>query len=133
ARFADGVAFVALVSVAAPDLIGPAIADALGFNFYGQANPSGQLIDFLHEKSLLLLLDNFEHLVDGSDFLVELLQRAPQVKLIVTSRERLNLQGEWVVELQGLPLPRNSDGWKSGEQLASFDNSAAVALFLQTA
>jgi predicted ATPase/DNA-binding XRE family transcriptional regulator len=133
AGFADGAAFVALAPVAAPDLIAPAIADALGFSFYGQANPSGQLIDFLHEKSLLLMLDNFEHLVDGADFLVELLQRAPQVKLIVTSRERLNLQGEWVIELQGLPLPRNSAGWKSGEQLASFDDSAAVALFLQTA
>ena len=133
AGFADGAAFVALAPVAAPDLIAPAIADALGFSFYGQANPSGQLIDFLQEKSLLLLLDNFEHLVDGADFLVELLQRAPQVKLIVTSRERLNLQGEWVIELQGLPLPRNADGWKNGEQLVGFDDSAAVALFLQTA
>jgi predicted ATPase/DNA-binding XRE family transcriptional regulator len=131
--FADAAAFVALAPVAAPDLIAPAIADALGFNFYGQANSSGQLIDFLQEKALLLLLDNFEHLVDGADFLVELLQRAPQVKLIVTSRERLNLQGEWVIELQGLPLPRNADGWKNGDQLAGFEDSAAVALFLQTA
>jgi predicted ATPase/DNA-binding XRE family transcriptional regulator len=131
--FADGAAFVALAPVAAPDLIAPVIANALGFSFYGQANPGGQLIDFLQEKSLLLLLDNFEHLVDGADFLVELLQRAPQVKLIVTSRERLNLQGEWVIELQGLPLPRNADTFKSGEQIASFDDSAAVTLFLQTA
>jgi predicted ATPase/transcriptional regulator with XRE-family HTH domain len=133
AGFADGAAFVALAPVAAPDLIAPAIADALGFSFYGQANPTGQLIDFLQEKALLLLLDNFEHLVDGADFLVELLQRAPQIKVIVTSRERLNLQGEWVIELQGLPLPRNVDGWKNGEPLAGFDDSAAVALFLQTA
>jgi predicted ATPase/transcriptional regulator with XRE-family HTH domain len=133
ARFADGVAFVALASVSAPDLIAPAIADALGFSFYGQANPTGQLIDFLQEKALLLVLDNFEHLVEGADFLVELIQCAPQVKLIATSRERLNLQGEWVIELQGLPLPRNADGWKSGDQLAGFDDSAAVALFLQTA
>jgi predicted ATPase/DNA-binding XRE family transcriptional regulator len=133
AGFADGAAFVALASVAAPDLIAPAIADALGFSFYGQANPTGQLIDFLQEKALLLLLDNFEHLVDAADLLVELLQRAPQIKLIVTSRERLNLQGEWVIELQGLPLPRAADGWKNGDQLAGFDDSAAVALFLQTA
>jgi predicted ATPase/DNA-binding XRE family transcriptional regulator len=133
AGFADGAAFVALASVAAPDLIAPAIADALGFSFYGQANANGQLIDFLREKALLLLLDNFEHLVDGADFLVELLQRAPQIKLIVTSRERLNLQGEWVIELQGLSLPRNVDSGKNGEPLAGFDDSAAVALFLQTA
>jgi predicted ATPase/transcriptional regulator with XRE-family HTH domain len=133
ARFDDGVAFVALAPVASPDLAAPAIADALGFSFYGQANPSGQLIDFLREKSLLLLLDNFEHLLDGSAFLVELLQRAPRLKLLVTSRERLNLQGEWVVELQGLPLPRNPEAWKSGDQVAGFDDSAAVALFLQTA
>jgi predicted ATPase/transcriptional regulator with XRE-family HTH domain len=133
AGFADGAAFVALAPVSAPDLIAPVIADALGFSFYGQANPGGQLIDFLQEKSLLLLLDNFEHLVEGSDFLVELLQRAPHVKLIVTSRERLNVQGEWVIELQGLPLPRNADSMKSSEQLVGFDDSAAVTLFLQTA
>jgi predicted ATPase/DNA-binding XRE family transcriptional regulator len=133
AEFADGAAFVALASVGTPELIAPAIADALGLSFYGQANANGQLIDFLEEKALLLLLDNFEHLVEGADFLVELLQRAPQIKLIVTSRERLNLHGEWVLELQGLPLPRNADGWKPGDQLAGFDDSAAVALFLQTA
>jgi len=46
---------------------GRRIADELGFSFYGQANPIGQLIDFLHEKSLLLLLDNFEHLIAGAD------------------------------------------------------------------
>src|SRR5262249_20088018 len=147
-HFDDGAVFVALAPVAAPDLIAPAIADALGFSFYGQANPIGQLIDFLNEKSLLLLLDNFEHLLDsglpldelgnrgnegGAAFLVDLLQRAPRVKLIVTSRERVNLQGEWVVELQGLPVPRNPDGWKGGEQVVGFEDSAAVALFLQTA
>jgi len=133
AVFEDGVAFVALAPVAGPDVIAPAIADALGFNFYGPANPGAQLIDFLREKTLLLLLDNFEHLLEGASFLVDLLQRAPRVKLIVTSRERLNLQGEWVVELQGLPLPRNPDGGKSAEQFVGFDDSAAVALFLQTA
>jgi predicted ATPase/transcriptional regulator with XRE-family HTH domain len=133
AMFEDGVAFVALAPVAGPDVIAPAIADALGFNFYGPTTPGAQLIDFLSEKALLLLLDNFEHLLDGAPFLVELLQRAPRLKLIVTSRERLNLQGEWVMELQGLPLPRNLDGGKAGDQLAGFDDSAAVALFLQTA
>jgi predicted ATPase/transcriptional regulator with XRE-family HTH domain len=131
--FEDGVAFVALAPVSGPDVIAPAIADALGFNLYGPTNPDAQLIDFLREKALLVLLDNFEHLLDGAPFLVELLQRAPRVKLLVTSRERLNLQGEWVMELQGLPLPRNPDGGKAGEQLAGFDDSAAVALFLQTA
>ncbi|HEU5098957.1 MAG TPA: helix-turn-helix domain-containing protein, partial [Roseiflexaceae bacterium] len=133
AAFQDGVAFVALAPLAGPDVIAPAIADALGFNFYGPTNPGAQLIDFLREKALLLLLDNFEHLLDGAPFLVELLQRAPRIKLIVTSRERLNLQGEWVMELQGLPLPRSLDGAKGGDQLAGFDDSAAVALFLQTA
>jgi predicted ATPase/DNA-binding XRE family transcriptional regulator len=142
AAFADGAAFVSLGPVGAPDLLAPAVADALGFSFYGQANLNGQLVDFLREKELLLLLDNFEHLIDaastewsipvatdsahGAELLVDILQQAPRVKLIVTSRERLNLQGEWVVELQGLPVPRS-------EQAADFDETGAVALFLQTA
>ncbi|MBK9710306.1 MAG: tetratricopeptide repeat protein [Kouleothrix sp.] len=123
--FADGVAFVSLATVGSPDLL-PAIADALGFGLYDQADLSGQLLEYLREKSLLILLDNFEHLLDASDLLVEVLQRAPSVKLLVTSRERLNLQGEWVFELQGLSLPKS-------EQAADFDAAGAVALFLQSA
>ncbi|MFL5806666.1 MAG: tetratricopeptide repeat protein [Roseiflexaceae bacterium] len=127
--FAHGVAFVPLAAIATPELLAPAIADALGFTFYGPADFAGQLLGYLHDRSPLLLLDNIEHLIDAGGATWELLaaigRQAPGVKLLVTSRERLNLQGEWVVELRGLPLP--------GEGDAVFEDSSAVALFLQTA
>ena len=126
---AHGVAFVPLAAIATPELLAPAIADALGFTFYGPADFAGQLLGYLHDRSPLLLLDNIEHLIDAGGATWELLaaigRQAPGVKLLVTSRERLNLQGEWVVELRGLPLP--------GEGDAVFEDSSAVALFLQTA
>ena len=134
AAFSDGAAFVPLAAVATPDLVAPAIANALGFDFYGTSDPASQLRDYLRDKSLLLVLDNFEHLIAGpadgagqsADLLVDIVQHSPGVKLIVTSRERLNLQGEWVFELHGLSLPRS-------EQVPDFDEIGAVALFLQAA
>jgi predicted ATPase/transcriptional regulator with XRE-family HTH domain len=127
AAYAHGATFVPLASVATGDLMAPAIADALGFTFYGPADFAGQLVGYLRDRSLLLVLDGVEHLLGNSvwDLLAEIGRQAPGVKLIVTSRERLNLQGEWVVELAGLPPP--------DEQGAGFEESSAVALFLQTA
>ncbi len=121
-QFADGVVFVSLASVEIPSLIVPAIADALSFTFYGSEEPGTQLLSYLREKELLLILDNMEQLLDGAEQLIELLSEAHGVKLIVTSRERLNVQGEWVVELAGLPV--------SSDAAASAD---ATALFVERA
>jgi predicted ATPase/transcriptional regulator with XRE-family HTH domain len=126
AMFADGVTFVPLASVVASELLLPAMADALGFGFSGSAGLIDQIVEFLRDKSMLILLDNFEHLIETSDLLVDVLQGAPGVKLLVTSRERLNLQGEWVFELHGLSLPRS-------EQASDFNEAGAVTLFLQAA
>ncbi len=120
--FADGVVFVSLVSVKTPTLLASAIADALGFTFHGTDEPTAQLFDYLREKELLLILDNMEQLLDSTDLLVELLTEAPHVKLLVTSRERLNMQGEWAVEIGGLQV-RHSDA----------DVAEAVALFVERA
>ena len=60
-----------------------------------------QLLDYLGERSTLLVLDNFEHLVDGADLLGEIIERAPNVELLTTSRERLNVQSEWVLDVHG--------------------------------
>ena len=59
----------------------------------------------LRQKQMLLVLDNFEHLVEAAGLLVELLNAAPGVRLLVTSRERLNLREEWVWEVGGLAYP----------------------------
>jgi predicted ATPase/transcriptional regulator with XRE-family HTH domain len=113
-RHADGVHFVPLAALTSPQFIVPAIANALG------------LLNHLRDRSLLLLLDNFEHLLEASGFLAELLQQAPGVKLLVTSRERLNLQGEWLFDLQGLPVP-------PPEQVDWAEEYSAVELFVHSA
>jgi predicted ATPase/transcriptional regulator with XRE-family HTH domain len=124
--FPDGVCFVSLVSVSSPQFIASAVADALGFTFSGPLDPRVQLLNYLGEKRLLLVLDNLEHLLEGAGLLAELLQQAPEVKLLVTSRERLNLQAEWLFDLQGLPVPPL-------DQLDRAEDYSAVALFVQGA
>lgn len=124
--FANGLYFIALSSLATPDFIVPAVAEALGLTFSGTPKPKDELLNFLRNKNLLLVLDNFEHLVEGAGLLVEILGIAPGVKILVTSRERLNLQGEWVFDLQGLPVPPSDEA----EQIKDF---SAVTLFLDNA
>ncbi|MBI5563548.1 MAG: tetratricopeptide repeat protein [Chloroflexi bacterium] len=105
ATFRHGVYFVALAPLSSPEYLVAALADALQFSFYGAIEPKTQLISFLREKELLLVLDNFEHLIADVPLLAEILQNAPLVKMIVTSRERLNLRGEWLLEVGGLSYP----------------------------
>jgi predicted ATPase/DNA-binding SARP family transcriptional activator len=131
--FAHGVAFVSLASVGSVEGVIPAITNAIHFSFYGPSTPKVQLLNYLQEKQLLLVLDNLEQLLIGesqqeyiADLLVEMLQQAPGVKLLVTTREALNLQGEWIFEVSGLAFPEVEQGNGFGE----FD---AIALFVQRA
>jgi predicted ATPase/transcriptional regulator with XRE-family HTH domain len=126
ALFPDGTWFVPLASMNSPVQIVPAIAGALDFKFQEPTNPQGQLLRYLRSKRILLVLDNAEHLLDGVGVFTEILKDCPQVKLLVTSRERLNLLSEWVFDLQGLPLPPN-------DQVEQFEAYSSVALFLQSA
>ncbi len=126
ARFAHGVFFVPLVAVSAAELIVPAIAAALDFAFSGPVDPITQLLNYLREKQVLLILDNFEHLLAGSGMLIDILSAAPGVRLLVTSREMLHLQGEWVFQLRGLPVP-------PAEHASELEAYSAAALFLQSA
>jgi len=125
--FRDGVYFVALASVQTVESIPATIAETLGLTF--AATPkrqTDQLIEMLGAKQLLLVLDNFEHLMAGTDLLLALLQQAPNLMLLVTSRERLNLQAEDLFELQGLPVPTTSTD-------VSAPHCAAVRLFVDRA
>ena len=108
-RYPHGVHFVPLVSVPAPELLAPAVAEAVHFHLSG-FSAQEQLLDYLSERSTLLVLDNFEHLVEGSGLLGELIERAPGVELLTTSRERLNVQSEWVYDVDGLGLTENGGG-----------------------
>lgn len=104
---ADGVYFVDLQPVEAESFL-PTLADAISLSLSGREPPQAQLLKYLDDKEMLLLLDNFEHLLDQATFLSELLSQAPSVKLLVTSREALNLQQEWLYPLHGLPVPARS-------------------------
>jgi predicted ATPase/DNA-binding SARP family transcriptional activator len=139
--FPDGVFLVPFVALQATDLIVPTIADALGASFFPQdaVTPQEQLLTYLGDKQMLLLLDNVEHLIqadavdaspspDISSLLTEILARTASVKMLVTSRERLNLRGEWVMEVRGLAYPEET----SDEEQAATAYTA-VQLFIETA
>lgn len=125
--FADGVFWVPLASVTQVEHVAIAIADALHLELQGKATPSTQVRTFLQNKSMLLLLDNLEHLNGIADEVLTLLQAAPQMKMITTSRERLNLQAEWLLALDGLPCP---DETTPPDRLETFE---ACTLFLRHA
>ncbi|MBN1314846.1 MAG: tetratricopeptide repeat protein [Anaerolineales bacterium] len=107
--FLDGVYFVSLVEVPSPDLIIFKIADSLNFHFYRQQGQKQQLLDYLREKELLLILDNFDFLIEGAGLLTDILLVAPHIKILVTSRQRLNLRWEWLFTVPGLAFPTNNE------------------------
>ncbi len=145
-----GVCFVSLAALPSVDLLALAIAEALQLSLPSVGNPHAQLLNALHEREILLLLDNFEHLLaplpplpklgkgesrgDGSRspqlttglaLLIDILAAAPEVKIMVTSRERLNLEEEWLFQVDSLPTP--------AEAAAAYEiaNNSAVRLFLR--
>ena len=130
AIFADGIFFVPLDPVNTTRFIVPMIADAIGFSFEieNPVEPKTQLFDYLREKQALLLMDNLEHLLTapGIEVLAEMLANTPGVKLLATSREPLELQGEWVFDVQGLPIPEST-------QIEESVQNTSVELFLERA
>jgi predicted ATPase/Tfp pilus assembly protein PilF len=111
----DGVQVVLLADVATSAQLEDALTAALPINATGTSSRLAHLLDYLREKELLLLLDNFEHLLacpdlkrDGAPLLQEILHHAPRVKLLITSRARLNVPEEWIIQLDGLSFPDNN-------------------------
>jgi len=126
AAFPDGVWLVQLAEITRADLLVSSLASAVGLVFSGPSDPQLHLFSFLRGKQLLLLLDNFEHLIDGALVLEELLGQAPKVKILVTSRVTLETASEWPYDLDGLPFPPPGED----EDLEGFD---AVRLFVSRA
>ncbi|MCB9006059.1 MAG: tetratricopeptide repeat protein [Ardenticatenaceae bacterium] len=91
------------------DAIATAVSQALDHPLAGQQSPRDQLLALLRQRQTLLVLDNFEHLLAGADLVLDVLQHAPGVCIICTSREPLNFQAEWVLPLERLPLPPIAD------------------------
>ncbi|HEX7040268.1 MAG TPA: tetratricopeptide repeat protein [Trueperaceae bacterium] len=101
----EGVVLVPLAEVSSPDEVPLAVARAAGVRLRGGQAPLDQVVAALERRHLLLLLDDFDHLVSGALVVAELLAGCPRLRCLVTSRERLRLQGEWLLPLDGLPVP----------------------------
>ncbi len=116
-HFPDGAFCVELAAVDSTDQIVQSIAQSIGVPLTGEQSALDQLLAYLGVKKLLLLMDNFEHLVEGADIVDQMLRRAPGITFLTTSRTRLNLSGEYLFALKGLqvgdpalPEIRDSDG-----------------------
>lgn len=134
--FLEGVYFVSLTEASCIGSLVSAIADALHLSLAGP-NPQAQLVDYVREKQVLLILDSFEHLLphpctkereesEGAQLLAEILEKAPEVKLLVTSRERLNLRWEWCFQVEGLAYPDDpAEEWESYSAVQLFQKIAS--------
>jgi predicted ATPase/DNA-binding SARP family transcriptional activator len=138
---AHGVFFVSLASLHSAETIVPTIAQALDLTFHKGRAPRQQLLDYLRQKRMLLVLDNFEHLLarpergydtrspsEATTLLTDILKAAPGVRILVTSRARLNLQAEQLFPVGGMRFPESPAEAASG--VAQY---GAVELFLSSA
>jgi len=127
--FTDGVYFVDLAPVRDPNLVGGAIAQTLGVRESGGQPLLECLKDYLRDKQMLLLLDNFEQVVDAAPLLAELLATVAELKVLVTSREHLHLRGEQELAVPPLALPDPAH-LPTLDQVSQY---AAIVLFIQHA
>jgi predicted ATPase/transcriptional regulator with XRE-family HTH domain len=138
-NFPGGIYFISLASLHSAEFIPSAIGEAMKLSFSGSSNPRHQLLHHLaslKDKSVLLILDNLEHLlspeVDDSEaclpasLFVDILDSSPSIKILVTSRQRIHIQDEWTFELHGLPVPQEHNQQDLRE-------NSATALFLESA
>ncbi|HEY6542046.1 MAG TPA: tetratricopeptide repeat protein [Ktedonobacteraceae bacterium] len=126
--FAGSVCFVSLAPISDPQLVLPAIAQALELSNAGDQPYLERLVTFLSERHLLLFLDNFEQVIDAAPRLGELLARCPALKILITSREMLHVRGEQVLPVPPLALPTLSP--LSDPRPEDVSQCEAVALFL---
>jgi DNA-binding SARP family transcriptional activator len=128
--FPHGVVFVPLAAVDPAPLAGSEsplvapLAKTLGLTSHGNDTVRDQLLAYLQDREMLLVLDGFEHLVETADVVSELLSQAPRLKVLATSRQRLNLQEEWVLslhDLRGFPGAARTGG---NHDLRSFPGAA---------
>ena len=122
--FHHGVYYVSLSDIQNDINIIPRIAEVVSFNFSDQGSPKSQLQKYLQTKKLLLILDNFEHLIEYANLIADLLNSSPGLVIIITTRERLKLKEEWVLSLDGLSYPHmgvNPDNQKAFDAIRLFE------------
>jgi predicted ATPase/class 3 adenylate cyclase len=142
--FPDGVFFVPLEPIRDPMLVAPRIAGAVGVSETSARPIAESLGDWLHDKRLLLVLDNFEQVVSAAPIVAELLRTAPDIKAVVTSRAVLHVTGEQEYPVPGLPTPPDPSQMSGLERLniggetrlidaQALGQYAAVRLFIERA
>lgn len=124
--FSDGIYFVSLAPISSTDFVAQAIAEGLNFPLSAREASEVQLLDYLRTRQMLLVLDNFEHLLTDTSLVSDIIQTAPRVKILVTSRERLNLAEEIVWNISGLEFAK----LETMEEALTYE---AVQLFIQSA
>ncbi len=127
--FAEGVSFVSLAATYDSELAIPAIVHALGLKEIGDRSPMQLLKTFLHDKHLLIVLDNFEQVLPAAPHLSDLLSSCPQLKILVTSRALLHVWGEYAFRVPPLEVP----DLQQLPDLESLSQIASIALFVQRA
>ncbi|WP_420628420.1 tetratricopeptide repeat protein [Candidatus Leptofilum sp.] len=124
-QYPDGVWLVELENIDADDndlaeTIAVEIATILDLRLTGSATPVEQLLNHLQHKQMLLVLDNFEHLLAGAQIVLDIVQRCEKVQMIVTSREALRIRAEWTIALTGLSYPTSDADALSSEAVELF-------------
>jgi DNA-binding SARP family transcriptional activator/Cdc6-like AAA superfamily ATPase len=122
--YPHGVYFVSLAGIESTEFIPATILSSLSIEPSQRYEPKNQLFSYVRDREMLLILDNFEPFFLGADLLNELLQHAPRLTLLVTSRQRVNLQSEWVFLVEGLPYPPI-------DSVEDIQQYGAAALFIQ--
>jgi len=134
-KFPDGIWFVSLAGLTAglnlAEQIAAAIAQAMNVTFSDAGVLTSALLAYLRNKRALLILDNVEQILDGVDFMVELLRQTAGITLLVTSRALLNLQAEYAWAVTGLPTPSSDQSLSS--VTADLLRYSSVALFVERA
>lgn len=124
--YAHGVYQVPLAPLTSMNYIWTTLADALRYPLAGSDEPREQILNYLREKDILLVLDNFEHLISEAGIVSDLLEHCAKLNVLATSRERLNLHEEWTYELHGLPVPERLPA-------SGIEQYGAIQLFMQNA
>ncbi len=130
-QYEQGVYLISLAALRVPhenayEAVLHALTSTLHISVYGDHEAEAQLLNYLRHKHMLLVMDNFEHLLEGAEIVDHILQAAPDVKVLTTSRETLGVYGEVVYQLTGMSTPER----ETSEDVFSYDS---IKLFMQSA
>ena len=129
-QFHDGVFWIPLQSLEKISELPMTMANAIGFIHLTGKDIKEELINYLSSRQTLIILDNFEHLIPGARLVTEILTRSQSVKILTTSRQKLNLQGETTFIVHGMDYPIDEETALNTNEAKGFD---AIQLFIQSA